>query len=218
MKNEKIISPNSRIISQSPFLDIQGLLRAQGRVEYLPDKVEKFQPLILDAKHEVTQLLIKHYHEKLFHKNHETVINELQKNYWIIGLRKILRSLVNKCSICRMLRGTAFNPKMANLPPDRLACRFRPFTHCGLDYFGPIWVKIGRRREKRWGPLFTCMTTRAVHLELAHTLSADSAILAIQRFAARRGFPQILYSDNGTNFKGASQETKLALLNLDKDQ
>ena len=114
LKNDKVISPNSRIISLSPFLDDQGLLRAQCRVKYLPDKVEKFQPLILDAKHEVTQLLIKHCHEKLFHKNHENVINELQQNYWIIGLRKILRSLVNKCSICRMLRGTAFNPKMAN--------------------------------------------------------------------------------------------------------
>ena len=77
-----------------------------------------------------------------------------------------------------------------------------------------MWGKIGRRREKRWGALFTYITTRAVYLKLAHTLSTDSAILAIQRFAARRGFPQILYSDNSTNFNGASQEIKLALLNL----
>ena len=51
---------------------------------------------------------------------------------------------------------------MASLPAGRLAYKQRPFSHCGMDYFGPMIVKIGRRREKRWGCLFTCLTTRAV--------------------------------------------------------
>ncbi|GBP82294.1 hypothetical protein EVAR_86648_1 [Eumeta japonica] len=67
-------------------------------------------------------------------------------------------------------------------------------------------VTIGRRHEKRYGALFTCLTTRAVHIELAESLSSDSMILALRRFIARRGTPRVMYSDNGTNFVGANKE------------
>lgn len=90
---------------------------------------------------------------------------------------------------------------MADLPCARVAFSVRPFSHCGVGYFGPLMVKFGRRREKFWAVLFTCLTTRAIHLELAHSPSADSAIMAVRRMAARRGQPFVLYSNNGTNFK-----------------
>nr|XP_012145944.1 PREDICTED: uncharacterized protein LOC105663171 [Megachile rotundata] len=106
---------------------------------------------------------------------------------------------------------------MSALPVGgRVAFRQRPFTHCGVDYFGPLMVKIRRRREKRWGVLFTCLTTRAIHLEIAHSLSASSAIMALQRLAARRGTPQVVYSDNGTNFRGADKELKDATASMDR--
>ncbi|GBP06483.1 hypothetical protein EVAR_4610_1 [Eumeta japonica] len=95
---------------------------------------------------------------------------------------------------------------MADLPGGRLAFRQRPFTHTGVDYFGPLEVTVGRRREKRWAALFTCLTTRAVHMEVASSLSADSMIMALRRFMARRGQPDTLYSDHGTNFVGAAAE------------
>ena len=79
-------------------------------------------------------------------------------------------------------------------------------------------VKIGRRREKRWGILFTCLTVRAIHIELASSLNTSSAIMGIQRLAARRGVPLHIYSDNGTNFRGASKELKDAVLNLDTEK
>ena len=107
---------------------------------------------------------------------------------------------------------------MASLPAGRLAYRQRPFTHCGIDYFGPMFIKIGRRREKRWGVLFTCLSTRAIHLELASSLTASSAIMALQRLAARRGSPSVLYSDNGTNFRGACQELKDSIAMIDKNK
>ena len=83
-----------------------------------------------------------------------------------MGLRQAIRTVVNKCVICRILRAKPYSPKMGPLPDARVAYRMSPFSYCGLDYFGPMSVKIGRRREKRWGALFTCLTTRAVHLEL----------------------------------------------------
>jgi hypothetical protein len=106
---------------------------------------------------------------------------------------------------------------MGQLPPERLARGERPFTKCGLDFFGPIAVRIGRRTEKRYGALFTCLTTRAIHIEVAHSLSADSAIMAIRRMAARRGYPAVMLSDNGTNFHGADRELKDAVKELRQD-
>ncbi|GBP86579.1 hypothetical protein EVAR_69099_1 [Eumeta japonica] len=71
---------------------------------------------------------------------------------------------------------------------------------------GPMSVTIGRRHEKRHGALFTCLTTRAVHIELAESLSSDFMILALRRFIARRRTPRVMYSNNGTNFVGANKE------------
>lgn len=80
-----------------------------------------------------------------------------------------------------------------------------PFTHTGVDYFGPIEVAVGRRREKRWVALFTCMTTRAVYLELAYSASGESCVAAIESLVARRGMPMNFYSDNGTCFVAAAK-------------
>lgn len=97
------------------------------------------------------------------------------------------------------------NPIKGQLPYDCLTPFMRPFSYTGLDYFGPINVTIGRRHEKRWVALFTCMTTRAVHLELAADLSSDSCILCIKNFINLRGVPVKIRSDNGTNFVGADK-------------
>ncbi|KXJ74069.1 hypothetical protein RP20_CCG014410 [Aedes albopictus] len=95
---------------------------------------------------------------------------------------------------------------MATLPHPRVAPYVRPFTFTGLDYFGPLIVKRRRCNEKRWVALFTCLTIRAVHVEVVHTLSTESCRLAIRRFISRRGAPQQIFSDNGTNFRGAARE------------
>ncbi|GBP27305.1 hypothetical protein EVAR_18776_1 [Eumeta japonica] len=76
----------------------------------------------------------------------------------------------------------------------------------GVDYFEPMIMTISHRYEKRYGSLFTCLTTRAVHIELAESLSSDSIILALRRFIARRGTSRVIYSDNGTNFVSANKE------------
>lgn len=100
---------------------------------------------------------------------------------------------------------------MASLPKARLAAFTRPFTYVGVDCFGHITVALGRRVEKRWGMFFTCLTIRAVHIEVAYTLSTDSCVMCLTNFMARRGTPLEIYSDNGTNFHGADNEFKAIL-------
>ena len=95
---------------------------------------------------------------------------------------------------------------MGDLPKERVAASQPPFTFVGVDYFGPFNVKYRRGTVKRYGCLFTCLSTRAVHIEIAHSMDSDAFIMALQRFIARRGKPSKVVSDNGTNFVGAERE------------
>ena len=105
----------------------------------------------------------------------------------------------------------------------RPACR--PGRHgclallvCGIDCFGPITVKKMRKSEKRYGCLITCLATRAVHIEVAHSLDTDSLIMALRRMIARRGRPSQIFSDNGTNLKAGERELCLCLQELNQVQ
>jgi len=71
-----------------------------------------------------------------------------------------------------------------------------------------LMVTVARLKEKRWVALFTCLTTRAIHLELAHDLSTDSCLIAIRNFVCRRGPVYKLRSDNGKNFVGTDREAR----------
>ena len=105
---------------------------------------------------------------------------------------------------------------MASLPSDRL--QVAPvFSKVGVDFFGPLRVKHLRKQEKRYGCLFTCLVTRAVHLEVAFSLSTDSFIMCLTRFIARRGKPTVIYSDNGTNFVGANRELRECINDCNQD-
>ena len=106
---------------------------------------------------------------------------------------------------------------MADLPADQVQPA-PPFSYCAVDYFGPWYVKEGRRELKRYGVLFTCMASRAVHIEVANSLTADSFISAYRRFVARRGPASQIRSDQGTNFVGAKNELQQALAELDQDK
>ena len=94
---------------------------------------------------------------------------------------------------------------MADLPACRIETHCHPFSHTGVDVFGPIMVKHGRSHVKRYGCIFTCLSSRAIHLEIVHSMTADSFLMAFDRFRSRRGQVDHLYSDNGTNFVSASK-------------
>ncbi|KAJ8385319.1 hypothetical protein AAFF_G00190350 [Aldrovandia affinis] len=122
---------------------------------------------------------------------------------------KLLWSL-NDCFECRKWCGKTVIPKMANLPPSSLRLLRPAFYSTGMDCFGPFPVKIGRRNKKRWGIVFKCLTTRAVHIDLLLSIDTDSFLMSLHWFIARRGKPHELLSDYGTNFRGGNTELQKA--------
>ena len=165
----------------------------------------------------MTTLIIRHIHENTEHQGRGITLNEVRANeYWILEGSGAVRSYISRCFVCRKLRTAPQRQKMADLPEDRVEPA-PPFTHCTVDYFGPWNIKEGRKELKRYDVLFTCLASRAVHLETASTLETDSFINTFRRFLCRRGPVRLLRCDRGTNFVGASRELKEALAELDYD-
>lgn len=206
--------PKASVIYQlCPALDDKGILRQNSRIraaEHLPYQTR--YPIILPAKHHVTRLIFDKYHRMYRHANFETTVNEIRQLYAIPQLRSIARKVYNACQICKIRKSLPVAPPMAPLPMSRLSIYTRPFSYVGLDYFGPILVKQGRAQVKRWIALFTCLTIRAVHLEVAYNLSTASCISCVRRFISRRGPPLEITSDNGTNFQGANRILKTQIV------
>ncbi|XP_017466469.1 PREDICTED: uncharacterized protein LOC108359228 [Rhagoletis zephyria] len=200
------VNRKSSIFKLSPYIDGNGLLRVKGgidAVEGVPMDVKR--PIILPRNHRVTFLLVDFYHRKLRHQFSEISVNELRQRFCIPGLRTLVRSVAKMCQQCKIRRAAPNIPEMGPLPLERVASFTRPFAYVGVDYFGPFDIVVGKRHEKRWGVLFTCMTVRAVHIEISPSLSTDSFLLVLKQFMSRRGVPWRILSDNGTNFRGASR-------------
>ena len=104
---------------------------------------------------------------------------------------------------------------MADLPEFRVSIGCPIFFNSGVDFFGPIQTKFKRGTVKGWGCIFTCLSTRAIHLEVVEGMDSDSFINTLRRFVNRRGNPKKMVSDCGSNFKGADAELKKSLQQLD---
>ena len=206
----KPVKRSSRIAPLSPFIGPNRLIRSAGRIKRLVEvDFDVKHPIVLDARHAFVKLFLRHTHVK--HHHHQGIDYlraKMEERYTILKLRSSLRSIKSNCVTCRMFRAATIQPIMADLTVERLAYQSPPFTNTGVDYFGPFYVTVRRTTEKRWGFLFTCLTTRAVHVEIVPSMDASSCVMGVERFVSRRGTPAIIWSDNGTNFVGAEKELR----------
>ncbi|XP_055367455.1 uncharacterized protein LOC114862962 [Betta splendens] len=210
LHTNKMIPTNSCLRTLNPILD-NGLLVLGGRLKYSGlTSVEK-NPIILPKRNHISVLLTRYYHEQVKHQGRHLTEGAIRAaGLWILGGKALVNSVLHKCVICRKLRGKQEEQHMSDLPPERLqVCP--PFTYVGLDVFGPWSVNIRRTRggqagSKRWAIMFSCMSSRAVHIEVIESMDTSSCINALRRFFALRGPAKQLRSDCGTNFIGASKE------------
>ncbi|KAA0183256.1 hypothetical protein HAZT_HAZT011694 [Hyalella azteca] len=193
------------------FLDPAGLIRIGGRLKNAAACYSVRHPILLPSKSSVTALLVKTVHRIHGHLGKSTTMSILRKSYWIIGCSSLVKRIANACVICRKYQARAASQMMSDLPEKRVVGDVAAFTNVGLDYFGPFNVVRGRATEKRYGVIFTCLASRAVHLEVAHSLTFESFINALRRFLCRRGNVTSITSDNGTNFVGGCRELREAI-------
>ncbi|XP_026003932.1 uncharacterized protein LOC113009687 [Astatotilapia calliptera] len=211
IESRKDIPKKSPLLKLSPYLDKSGLLRLGGRLLHSDLESAEKHPLIMPHKHHVTNLLVRYYHERVRHQGRHLAEGALRSaGYWVLGGKRQISSLIYSCVVCRKLRGVTQFQKMSDLPAERLSAE-PPFSYVGIDVFGPWSVASRRTRgglasSKRWAVMFTCMSTRAVHLEIIEGMDTSSFINALRRFFSVRGPAKQLRSDCGTNFTGASRE------------
>ena len=213
---KKRIPKTSILTHLDPQLS-DGILTVGGRLRNAAiSEIAKHQ-WILPKDHHVTKLIIRHVHQTCNHQGRNQMLSELRQRFWIVRAGTILKNIVKKCIICQRYRARAGVQKMADLPTTRVIAGEPPFTYIGIDYFGPFEIKQGRSARKRYGVIFTCMCSRAVHIEIAESMDTSSCINALRRFISRRGPVKEITSDNGTNLTGADRELKQAITELDNE-
>ena len=205
----------SNIASLDPVLD-DGVIVVGGRLR-LSNLSESFKhPWLISSNHPIARLIVLESHQ-IAHSGCEWVVSQVRQKYWITGLRKLVKSVLKGCVQCRRLFAGPCNQKMADLPSERIESHNPPFSYTGVDCFGPFLIKHGRSQVKRYGCIFTCLNTRAIHLEKLNCLDTDSFINAFKRFISRRGTPIKVWSDNGTNIVGAYKEFQKSVKEIDDD-
>ncbi|XP_024881254.1 uncharacterized protein LOC112460690 [Temnothorax curvispinosus] len=205
------VSASSKILSLSPFIDETGLIRVGGRLKNSELKFDACHPILLPRDHELTKRTIRREHVRNMHAGTQATMAAVRQRFWPLSLRSTARKIIRNCVTCFRAKPSQSEAIMGSLPSTRVTVS-RPFSHCGVDYAGPVMVKEGKRRNARFHKayiaIFVCFSTKAVHIELVSDLTSESFFSALRRFMSRRGKPACIYSDNGTTFVGAHKQIK----------
>ena len=179
------------------FIDDQGVMRCGGRITNSEAPYSAKHPILLDASHRLTELIILDSHRRVMHNGMKDTLTDLRGRYWLVRGRQTVKRILHKCVVCRKHEGKPYQaPPSPPLPEFRV--KIEPaFTFTGLDYAGPVYIQeIARSESKKlWICLYTCCVTRAVHLEIVPNLTAEAFLRNVRRFIARRGSPIKVVSD-----------------------
>ncbi|XP_018315341.1 uncharacterized protein [Mycetomoellerius zeteki] len=204
------ISTSSKLLSLSPFMDEIGLIRVEGRLKN-SNLGEARHPILLPREHDFTKRVINHEHVCNMHAGAQATMAAVRQRFWPLALRSSTRKILRNCITCFRAKPVPSEAFMGSLPASRDTVSM-PFSHCGVDYAGPIVIKEVKRRNARnskaYISIFVCFATKAVHIELVSDLTSDAFIGALRCFISRRGKPICIYSDNGTTFTGANNQLK----------
>lgn len=198
-----------------PALRKDGIIIVGERIpKWLKDNYNQNEYILLPSDHPFTRLYVKSTHE-IDHSGIESTLAKIQTKFWIPTVRKLIRSVKEKCTHCRRLKKVIEGQAMGQLPPERLKPS-PPFMNTSLDLFGPFIVKdTVKRRTKRkaYGVIFNCLSTRAVYIDLVEGYGTKDFLDAFRRFCSIHGYPSKVFSDHGTQLVSANKELRSIMAN-----
>ena len=202
------VPTSSKLAAFNLFMDQAGLLRAETRLTKGPFYTyDEKNPIIVPGESRLAKLLVADAHRVNAHFGVNNVLTQLRRRFWITRGRQIVKSLLQRCVTCRRKHGSPASQIEAPLPACRADLQI-PFRAAGLDYCGPFFTRSRQGTEKTYVALFTCSSTRAVHLEAVTSQNTPQTHLALRRFFAAYPGCNHLISDNGRSFVKASTDIK----------
>jgi len=209
LMEQQEVAASSSLKTLHSFIDKEGLFRVGGRLQQSTLPYQTMHQMILPSNHHFTKLVVSAEHIRLHHAVPQLLIASLREKYWIPRIRNLVKTVIHQCLTCYRFKAQATQQLMGELPSTRVQPS-RPFLTTGVDYAGPISLRLGPPRSKTitkgYIAIFVCFVTKAVHIEVVTSLTTEAFLAALRRFIARRGKPRTICSDNGTNFQGAANE------------
>ncbi len=210
LKAGHVVPTDSPVFKLRPFLGHDGLMRVGGLLTAIPHlSYHKKHQIVLPKDHPWTKLIIVATHKSLLHQGPRHVQVAMSRKFWLVQPLRTIAKATKGCVPCKRQRPVAAPPNMAPVLEERLPeQRCHPFHYTALDMAGPFFVKNYGQQDtvKAYFILFTCITYRAVHMEPVEDMTAQAFLMAMQRFTARRGCPEKVRADNGSNFLSASAD------------
>ena len=197
-------------VSQFGLFLENGIVKCKGRMNNAELLGSARNPILLPAKHDFVPLVIKKVHASVKHCGLRDTLTTIRERFWILRGREAVKRVIKKCVICLRINGMPYKSQSTpDLPSERVS-EDPPFKHVGLDFAGPLNIanEHANGSSKVYVCLFTCASTRAIHLELCRSLDVQEFLLAFRRFASRRGLPATITSDNAKTFKSSSKEIR----------
>ena len=187
--------------------DEDGLMRCYERIQ-------GYTPIFIPRGSALARRIAEHCHLHTLHGGVAATMSKVREKYWIPKLRSLVKTTRYTCNYCKKYRAKVLHaPATSALPTFRTEFT-KPFQTTGVDFAGPLLYKHEKHEtSKAYVALFTCASTRAVHLKLCKDLTAGEFKRGLKEFVARRGSPNLMVSDNAKTF----QATKQWLSTLRKD-
>ena len=199
------------------FKDVDGIYKLKGRLQNSDLDENAKYPIFLDKKSYLTVLIILDCHLRVKHSKVKDTLNELRSMYWVPQGRRTVNRVIRPCVVCNKHESKPFKTlPAAPLPNFRSKIDF-PFSSTGIDLLGAMYVKniynAGKEMHKVYVALYTCATSRAVHLDLMPDTSCATFVRSLKRFIGRRGISNLYISDNAGCFTGPELRTFLQQIN-----
>jgi hypothetical protein len=146
--------------------------------------------MIFPSNHHFTRLVVSAEHLRHHHTVPKLLNASLRERYWIPRIRNFVRTVNHQCLTCCKFKTQATQQLMVELPSTRVQPA-RPFLTSGVDYAGPILLRLGTPRSKTitkgYIAIFVCFVTQAVHVEVVTSLTTEAFLAALRLFRACRG-------------------------------